>query len=124
MNDLWSKEAVAERLKEYRNSLKLTQEKMAELLEISIQTYKNNDIVYYVKKMREVYQVKDLKVYYRYRPEIRNDPVKDKEADEFLGLYKSYKEIEFNEEKAKEFKRQMTYISKMLPELKIDIQSK
>lgn len=83
-----------------------------------------NDIVYYVKKMREVYQVKDLKVYYRYRPEIRNDPVKDKEADEFLGLYKSYKEIEFNEEKAKEFKRQMTYISEMLPELKIDIQSK
>ena len=41
MDDLWSKEAVAERLKEYRNCLKLTQEKMAELLEISIQTYKN-----------------------------------------------------------------------------------
>lgn len=41
MNDLWSKKAVAERLKNLRISLQLTQEKMAELLEISVQTYKN-----------------------------------------------------------------------------------
>lgn len=41
MDDLWSKKAVAERLKDIRNSLHLTQEKMAELLEISVQTYKN-----------------------------------------------------------------------------------
>ena len=41
MNDLWSKREVAKRLKELRNSLNKTQEEMAELLEISIQTYKN-----------------------------------------------------------------------------------
>lgn len=41
MKELWNKREVAKRLKEIRNSLNKTQEDMAELLEISIQTYKN-----------------------------------------------------------------------------------
>lgn len=59
MNDLWSKKAVAERLKQIRKSLGLTQEKMAELLEVSIQTYKNmesgrgNISIATLRKMKE-----------------------------------------------------------------------
>lgn len=83
-----------------------------------------SDIIKYVAEMREKFGVKNIQVYYRYRPEIRNDVMKDKEADEFLGLVKSDKKIEFNNEKAENFARQMTYVSEMLPELKIDIQSK
>ncbi len=83
-----------------------------------------NDIIKYVSEMSEKYGVKKIQVYYRYRPEIRNDAIKDKEADEFLGLAKSDKKIEFNNDKAENFARQMTYVSELLPELKIDIQSK
>lgn len=83
-----------------------------------------SDIIKYVTEMREKLGVNDIKVYYRYRPEIRNDAIKDKEADEFLGLVKSDKKIEFNNEKVENFARQMTYVSEMLPELKINIQSK
>ena len=81
------------------------------------------DIVKYVDQMRETLNVKKIQVYYRYRPEIRNDPIKDKEADEFLGLINSNKNVEFNKNKMKNFERDMTYISEMLPELKINIQS-
>ena len=42
----------------------------------------------------------------------------------FWGLGKSDKKIEFNNEKVENFARQMTYVSEMLPELKINIQSK
>lgn len=83
-----------------------------------------SDIIKYVTEMREKLGVNDIKVYYRYRPEIRNDAIKDKEADEFLGLGKSDQKIEFNNEKVENFARQMTYVSEMLPELKINIQSK
>lgn len=83
----------------------------------------STDIIKYVSEMREKLNVKIVQVYYRYRPEIKNDPIKDKEADEFLGLVKSSKEIKFDKEKAENFKRDMTYISEMLPELKINIQS-
>lgn len=83
----------------------------------------STDIVKYVNEMREKLNVKKIKVYYRYRAEIRNDAIKDKEADEFLGLVKSNKKIEFNNEKAENFKRDMTCISEMLPELEINIQS-
>ncbi len=83
----------------------------------------STDIIKYVNEMREKLNVKKIQVYYRYRAEIRNDAIKDKEADEFLGLVKSNTEIEFNNIKAENFKRDMTYISEMLPELKINIQS-
>lgn len=83
----------------------------------------STDIIKYVNEMREKLNVKKIEVYYRYRPEIRNDSIKDKEADEFLGLDKSYKNVEFNKDKTENFERDMTYISEMLPELKINIQS-
>lgn len=83
----------------------------------------STDIIKYVNDMQEKLNVKTIQVYYIYRPEIRNDPIKDKEADEFLGLAKSYKNIEFDKDKIKNFERDMTYISEMLPELKINIQS-
>ena len=81
------------------------------------------DIIKYVNEMRKKLNVKDIRVYYRYRPEIENDPIKDKEADEFLGLTKASKNIEFNNEKAENFERDMTYISEMIPELRISIKS-
>jgi len=81
----------------------------------------STDIIKYVNEMREKLNVKNIQVYYRYRTEIRNDAIKDKEADEFLSLVKSNKKIEFNNEKTDNFKRNMTYISEMLPELKINI---
>lgn len=83
----------------------------------------SKDIVNYVDEMRKSLNVKQIKVYYRYRPEIRNDVLKDKEADEFLGLVKSNKKIEFNEQKTNTFERQMSFTGEMLPELKISIES-
>ena len=82
------------------------------------------DIIRYVDEMREKLKVKKIQVYYRYRPEIRNDAMKDKEADEFLGLVKSNQKVDYNNEKTDSFSRQMMYVSEMLPELKISIQSK
>ena len=84
----------------------------------------STDIIKYVNTMRKKLNVKRIQVYYRYRTEIRNDAVKSKEADEFLGLFRSNKQIEFNSEKADDFDREMIVISEMLPELKISIQSK
>lgn len=83
----------------------------------------STDIVKYVEEMRKELNVRNIQVYYKYRAEIRNDAIKDKEADEFLGLVKSRKKIEFNNEKTENFERDMTYISEMLPELKINIKS-
>lgn len=83
----------------------------------------STDIIKYVNEMREKLNVKRIQVYYRYRPEIRNDSIKEKEADEFLGLVKSNKSIKFSKEKTENFKRDMTCISEMFPELKINIQS-
>lgn len=83
----------------------------------------STDIIKYVNEMRKNLNVKRIQVYYTYRAEIRNDAIKDKEANEFLGLVSSDEKIEFNNEKAENFERDMTYISEMLPELKINIQS-
>lgn len=83
-----------------------------------------SDIVKYVNKMRINLDVKKIQVYYRYRPEIKKDSVKEREADEFLGLASSRNVIEYNNEKGENFARQMSYVSEMLPELKISIQSK
>ena len=41
MADSWSKKEVAKRLKEMRDDLNMTQECFAEMIDISIQTYKN-----------------------------------------------------------------------------------
>lgn len=41
MADSWSKKEVAKRLKEMRDDLNMTQECFAEIIDISIQTYKN-----------------------------------------------------------------------------------
>lgn len=41
MTDFWSKKEVAKRLKEMRYDLDMTQESFAEMIDISIQTYKN-----------------------------------------------------------------------------------
>lgn len=40
-----------------------------------------------------------------------------------IRVTKSYKNVEFNKDKTENFERDMTYISEMLPELKINIQS-
>lgn len=82
-----------------------------------------NDIVKYVDKMRQSMGVKKIKVYYRYRPEIRMDSVKAREADKFLGLVSSNSSIEYSG-KTDDFVRVMTYVSEMLPELQIKVESK
>lgn len=82
-----------------------------------------SDIVKYVTEMREKLGTDDIQVQYKYRSEIRNDAVKDREADEFLGLTESKEKIEFDNEKVESFARQMSYVSEMLPELKINIES-
>lgn len=41
MEDSWSKKEVAKRLKGMRNDLDMTQEDFAEMIDVSIQTYKN-----------------------------------------------------------------------------------
>lgn len=81
------------------------------------------DIINYVSEMQHSLGVKKVKVYYRYRKEIRNDPVKDKEADDFLKCSCSTKKYEFDPLKSTDFERKMSYVSDMLPELKINIQS-
>lgn len=83
----------------------------------------SKDIVNYVDEMRKALNVKKIQVFYRYRPEIKNDVLKDKEADEFLGLKKSNNAIEFDKEKINDFERKMSFVSEMLPELKINIES-
>lgn len=82
------------------------------------------DIVNYVNIMQRKFKVKKVRVFFRYRDEIRNDPVADKEADEFLGLSKSKEIIKYSTKDGKEFERKMKFISEMLPELEIEIQSK
>jgi len=81
------------------------------------------DLINYVSEMQHALGVKKVRVFYRYRKEIRNDPIKDKEADEFLGCVKSTQKYEFDPLKSTDFERKMTYVSEMLPELKINIQS-
>lgn len=84
----------------------------------------STDIIEYVKIMQKEFKVKKVDVYFRYTEEIQNDPIADKEADEFLGLGKSTNEIKFSDEKAEGFERKMKFISEILPELEIEIQSK
>lgn len=82
------------------------------------------DIANYISEMQKALGVEEIWVFYRYRPEIRNDPIKDKEADAFLGLTRSNKRIEFDSSSGEQFERNMTFISEMLPELKINVASK
>lgn len=84
----------------------------------------STDIIKYIQIMQKELNVKKIDVYYRYIDKIRNDPIADKEADEFLGLVKSKNNIKFNEEKKDDFERKMRFVSEMLPELEIEIQSK
>lgn len=83
----------------------------------------STDIVKYVQIMQKELNVKTIDVYFRYRDEVRNDPIADKEADTFLGLKKSTGNIKCNAEKNNVFKRKMKFVSEMLPELEIEIQS-
>lgn len=83
----------------------------------------STDIVKYVQIMQKELNVRTIDVYFRYRDEIRNSPTADKEADNFLGLKKSSKDIKYNNEKSDVFERKMKFVSEMLPELEIEIQS-
>ena len=65
----------------------------------------SKDIIFYVEKMQKELNVKKLDVYYRYIDEIKNDPIKNKEANDFLGLKDSTKKIEFADEKSGKFAR-------------------
>lgn len=81
------------------------------------------DIIFYVKEMQKELNVKNVIVYYRYRDEIRNDAVKNAEADKYLGLHKSNRKIEYSNEKSEKFVRNMKFVSEMLPELEIELKS-
>lgn len=83
----------------------------------------STDIIQYVKIMQQELNVKTVYVFYQYRDEVKNDPIADKKADEFLGLKNSSKKIKFNTEKGDAFERKIKLVSEMLPELKIEIQS-
>lgn len=83
----------------------------------------STDIIKYVQMMQKELNVKTINVYFRYRDEVRNNPTTDKEADDFLGLKSTSKDIKYNNEKNDAFERKMKFVSEMLPELEIEIQS-
>ena len=83
----------------------------------------SQDLINYVEMMQKSLNVSKIKVFFRYRDEIRNDKTKDKEADEFLGLSKSSYKAKFDEKQKCEFERAMSFTSEMLPELEIKINS-
>lgn len=83
----------------------------------------SRDIICYVKEMQKELKVNKVDVYFRYRDEIKNNAVLNIEADKFLGLHRSIKKIKFSEEKSEEFKRNMSFVSEMLPELEIELKS-
>ena len=85
--------------------------------------YWTNDIIKYMEMMQRSLNVSKIKVFFRYKDEIRNDTVKDAEATEFLGLQKCQYKAEFDHDLSKEFKRAMRFTSEMLPELEIKIQN-
>ena len=74
-------------------------------------------------EMQKELNVTKIKVFFRYKEEIRKDSKKDSEADKFLGLVKSKFNCEYDSAKSKEFDRMMSLTSEMLPELEIKISS-
>lgn len=83
----------------------------------------SKDIVNYIQEMQRELKVKKVEVRYTYRKEINDDPEAYAEANKFLGLINASEKRKFDDEKGKMFDRKMNYVSKMLPELEIEIQS-
>jgi hypothetical protein len=81
------------------------------------------DLINYIEMMQTTLHVSRIKVFFRYRKEIRTDCSKDKEADDFLGLTKATNNIDFDDHETSEFQRIMNCTSEMLPELEIIISS-
>lgn len=81
------------------------------------------DIVNYIGTMQEALHVKRVRVFFRYRDEIRNNSELNQEADKYLGLRRSLHKIEFDTSKSSEFERHMRFQSEFLPEISIIIES-
>ncbi len=81
------------------------------------------DLIKYMEIMQKKLNVTKIKVFFRYKEEIRKNPKKDSEADKFLGLVKSKFNCEYDNSKSKEFDRIMSFTSEMLPELEVKISS-
>lgn len=77
-------------------------------------------IVKYIDDMKRALEITDIQVIYRYRKEINQDPEKQKEADEFLGLKTTTEEIEMDSSVGNQL-REMSFESEFLSELKISI---
>lgn len=83
----------------------------------------SEDIINYVKEMQISLHVKKVRVFYSLRQEIRNNPIKYKEACERLGCKKSTEEFEFDSFKSEHFDREMSFVSELLPELEIKVEN-
>ena len=77
-------------------------------------------IVKYIDDMKRALEITDIQVIYRYRKEINQDPEKQKEADEFLGLTTATAEIEMDSSVGNQLS-EMSFESEFLSELKISI---
>ncbi len=83
----------------------------------------SQDIFKYVDDMQKALNVNKVKVTYLFRDEIYNDKKAHDEAMSFLGLVDVYDDFSISKSKGKKFEREMSLVSQMLPELRINIKS-
>ena len=82
----------------------------------------SSDIINYIELMQKELGVTDIKIRFKYIAEIYENPEKEKEADEYLGLRRAKGIPYANQIDA--FERKMRFISNMLPELEIGVSSR
>lgn len=81
------------------------------------------DIIAYIQNMQNELKIEEVEVQYRLIDEIINDPIAHKDAQEFLNLSTSKKQIKIDTAKGQLFERKMKFVSEILPELEIEIES-
>lgn len=77
----------------------------------------------HIKTMQRELGVSQIDVYIRYIEEISNNPSARDEANAFLGFERCADKLEYDDEKNSVFQHSITCVSKMLPELTIEIQN-
>lgn len=77
----------------------------------------------HIKTMQQELGVSQIDVYIRYIEEISNNPSARDEANAFLGFERCTDKLEYDDEKNSIFQHSITCVSKMLPELTIEIQN-
>lgn len=83
----------------------------------------SQDIINYVDDMQKALNVKNVKVTYFVRDELLDDEEAYNEAISFLEFTDVDDDLTISKHKGKIFEREMSLVSQMLPELRVDIKS-